>query len=451
VTSVLERPVDVAEPEVAPPAGRPSELVVVPGAVRTPAHVVLGVLLGAAGLIHLVVVPPHFGESTADGAAFLVSGWVQLVLAVAVVAWPRRAVAAVAGLVSAVLVGAWVLAHSVGLPYGSHKGAAEAATFVSQVCVALEVAAVLLAVVLAVRPGAERRSTRHRRAGVLVAGLASVAVLGAATAAVASPSARGHEEAAAGGHGHAAGAGAGAGHGTAGDPSVSKVVDDRGYSLLGNGHEDAGQEHAHGGVDQPLDDATEVMLRQQIAHAYELQARYPTVADAEADGFQRQGPFSPGLGAHYSSLLGGAEIGSPEGAPEVGRPMLIFDGTDPDSPIAGFMYSSVGSEAPAEGFAGPNDVWHLHSDLCLDFGSEGLKVLSADDEAVTQASCTAEGGFLIEQTSYMVHLWTVPGYESSEGLFSNLNPAIRCPDGTYFTQPEDEPPGEVTNCRSTGA
>jgi hypothetical protein len=31
----------------------------------------------------------------------------------------------------------------------------------------------------------------------------------------------------------------------------------------------------------------------------------------------------------------------------------------------------------------------------------------------------------------MVHVWTVPGYESTRGVFSEVNPAITCPDGTY--------------------
>lgn len=35
-------------------------------------------------------------------------------------------------------------------------------------------------------------------------------------------------------------------------------------------------------------------------------------------------------------------------------------------------------------------------------------------------------------------MWTVPGYESSLGTFSDLNPKITCPDGTYHRIPTDE-------------
>ena len=44
------------------------------------------------------------------------------------------------------------------------------------------------------------------------------------------------------------------------------------------------------------------------------------------------------------------------------------------APIAGFMYYSMSTEAP-EGFAGPNDHWHRHSNVCVKFdGPNGRKV-----------------------------------------------------------------------------
>jgi hypothetical protein len=180
-------------------------------------------------------------------------------------------------------------------------------------------------------------------------------------------------------------------------------------------------------------------LRQQLAHAYELQAEYPTVADAEAAGYVRSGPFSPGLGAHYGlgGGIGGAGADGPDGAPEVGAPMLIYDGIEPDAPIAGFMYMARSYvDEPSEGFAGPDDVWHYHSDVCITMGPEGIGAPLGADRSATEEQCDEFGGFLIEKTNYMVHVWSVPGYESREGLFSNLNPAIRCPDGTFYTVEE---------------
>jgi len=38
----------------------------------------------------------------------------------------------------------------------------------------------------------------------------------------------------------------------------------------------------------------------------------------------------------------------------------------------------------------------------------------------------------------MLHVWTVPGYESPKGVFNEVNPALTCADGTYYTKPIEE-------------
>ena len=70
------------------------------------------------------------------------------------------------------------------------------------------------------------------------------------------------------------------------------------------------------------------------------------------------------------------------------------------------------------------------------------------DRSATQELCDRFGGTLLENTGYMVHVWPVPGYEFPEGQFGNLTPAITCPDGTYFTIPEDEIGYTRTICRT---
>ena len=55
---------------------------------------------------------------------------------------------------------------------------------------------------------------------------------------------------------------------------------------------------------------------------------------------------------------------------------------------------------------------------------------------------------LIDNTGYMVHVWTVPGYESTQGMFSDINPAITCPDGTYHHIPLEEVGTKTTTCLS---
>src|SRR5215510_7841833 len=94
MTDVLARPDEPAPlgPD-RPPETRPA---LPPGAVAL-GPLVLACLSAAAGIIHLVMAPSHFGESTVEGAGFLVAGWAQLALAVALIRAadaPRRPVPA---------------------------------------------------------------------------------------------------------------------------------------------------------------------------------------------------------------------------------------------------------------------------------------------------------------------------------------------------------------------
>src|SRR3954467_6862903 len=76
------------------------------------------------------------------------------------------------------------------------------------------------------------------------------------------------------------------------------AVDDRGFAKLANG-----EQHAHG-FTQAVPKADRVVLARQMELARQTALRYPTVADAEAAGLHRAGPFSPGLGAHYINYSG---------------------------------------------------------------------------------------------------------------------------------------------------
>lgn len=218
------------------------------------------------------------------------------------------------------------------------------------------------------------------------------------------------------------------GHGHDGD---AHDVDDRGFSMLGNG------EQHHEQFTQPLDAATRQELARQLTLAREVALQYPTVADAEAAGFKRAGPFSPGLGAHYINF--GSAAGSFTGGDaawnddDIRRPLaFIYDGVEPDSRIAGLFYMANGEEPP-EGFAGANDVWHKHTNVCIVFGEDGVDAPLGADREVTEEQCTEVGGTLIQQTGWLLHVWPVPGYESPEGVFSHLSSAVTCPDGTYYT------------------
>jgi hypothetical protein len=211
--------------------------------------------------------------------------------------------------------------------------------------------------------------------------------------------------------------------------SAANVVDDRGYSKLENG-----VQHSHG-FEQSLTPAERTELSRQMNLARETALQYPTLADAEAAGMKRAGPFSPGLGTHmimYANYARGAGDG-PMTDEQITHPLAwIYDGTKPDSPIAGLFYSSL-SKTP-QGFVGPNDQWHEHTNICIVSKPDGSvdAPLGADHDA-TKAQCDAVGGRLVTATGPLLHVWVVPGYEDSQGVYSHLNPAITCADGTYET------------------
>jgi hypothetical protein len=183
--------------------------------------------------------------------------------------------------------------------------------------------------------------------------------------------------------------------------------------------------------DEPLDTPTRAVLATQLVAARDAALRMPTVADATAAGYVLAGGFAPGSGAHYVGVTGAGLTGS--GGVDSGHPdTYIYDGTSPGSRIVGLMYNSLGKEAP-EGFAGPNDHWHRHSNVCLKFSSAGIEVPFPADSDVTATQCASKGGRLMAITTWMVHAWVVPGWESPEGVFSHNNSNLRCADGTLNT------------------
>jgi len=216
------------------------------------------------------------------------------------------------------------------------------------------------------------------------------------------------------------------------DAAAHEEVDDRGFAALENG------EQHHADFTQPLTAAERTELARQLELAREVAMQYPTVADAEAAGYKRAGPFAPGLGAHYINFgAAAASFGQDDGVwndDDIRSPTAyIYDGVKPDSKVAGLFYGGGSGDTPPEGFAGANDIWHKHSNVCIVYGADGIDTPLGADRDVTQAQCQKVNGSLIEQTNYLLHVWVVPGYESPEGVFSHLSSAVTCADGTYHT------------------
>jgi hypothetical protein len=419
-----------------------------------------------AACIHLAMVPSHAAEWYAEGIAFAVAGWVQLLLAVAFLARPSKVVLAAACAADAVFVGAWVWTRTVGPPWGPEAGVAHEVGFVDVTAVYLEAATIGIAVLAWVRPTI---GSTLRRAWAVPGAAVAAAIVVLSTVAIASPSASGHSHSEVAGEGHAHGAAEDAsdhhaddatlvtdGHVDGHAPTDAAAVDDLGLAALHNG--DMSHEY---GPDQPLDATTRAALVHQLALTRLVAQLYPTLGDARAAGSQPAGAFNPGMGIHMS-LPSVPDLPPPDPAAphiegtlsdaEVLRPAnLLYAGSTDDAPLAGLMYYSA-SEAEPAGFAGPNDHWHTHGNLCLDMNdpSGRIGVLNTADD--TAAACEDVGGFYYEQTQWMVHVWTIPGYESNRGVFSDINPSIACPDGTYHVVEEELTDRyQLDHCRSNPA
>jgi len=221
------------------------------------------------------------------------------------------------------------------------------------------------------------------------------------------------------------------------------LINDRGYSLLENGFQ-----HKHV-FPLPLSKSDQALLDHQMQLARDTALKYPTLADARKAGMFRAGPFSPGLGTHMV-MPGNAVTGVGSGImtdTQIEHPLAwIYDGTHPDSRIAGLFYQSYAAN-PA-GFAGPNDVWHVHKYICIKPSPTGIDApLGADNPAITKAACDAVGGKLLAQTGKLLHVWPVPGYEDADGVYAHTNPAITCDDGTYYTVDITKLGGRASACR----
>jgi hypothetical protein len=407
-----------------------------------PVLAALAACSAAAGVIHLVMVPAHMAEYAPEGIAFAVAGWLQLLIAFRLWTRPGRAVLVLSILANLAFIGAWAVSRTAGLPVGPTAGTAQEVSVVDLTTVALEAAFILLALALLIRPALADITLP---AGYGLAVPLIVAVL--TSAVLASPEARNHVHSTSGETAAAGGTVAGHTHGGAAAAGESAAVDDRGLSLLSNGHHHAIRE-------LPMSPATQDRLKDQLAITRQVAERYPTVADAEAAGYTRAGPYSPGLGTHYIRTDAyGLNFDGVVDNRDLRHPLsIIYDGSEPTSEVAGFMYYATTS-TPPEGFAGDNDVWHFHENTCIRYAGNGvIDAPFGADLPVTAAQCAEVGGYLLPITQYMVHVWSVPGWNGVDGgVFAEVNPALDCADGSYWRLPQSEWPTHLLNVCEAGA
>jgi hypothetical protein len=385
----------------------------------------LAALSLGAGVIHFAVSGEHYDLSWAHGTFFAVVAWLQLSWALAVVLRPTRRLLTAGVLLNAGILGVWAVSRVWGVPIGPGAWTPESIAVSDALSSACEFGIVALALAVLVRPAMAQRRLPPAFA-VTVVGIAGlgVAVVSSLAFTPALVSSHHHGEAD-GGHTHSAVA-SGHDHGSALAGHQHGVTTLNGQKVEGVKAADVAAESQ---PDKPLDPTTRAELKMQLSEARDYALRYPTVADAMGAGFRVAGGFAPGSGAHYISYGGLTGSGSFDPA----KPLaLIYDGTSPASQVIGLMYYGLGDTAP-EGFAGPNDHWHRHSNVCIKSGPSGIETPFPADQDVTAAQCTAAQGSLLKTTGYMVHAWVVPSWESPQGVFSHDNPDVRCADGTFHT------------------
>jgi hypothetical protein len=387
-------------------------------------RVVLAALLAGAAGTHFAMAPAHAEEWLAEGIAFAATGWAQVVLAVAVVVRPSRRVLGLGIVVNLLVLAAYLVSRTAGLPLGPEAGEREPFAFIDVLTAVFE-ALFVVGAGLALAVPARQESRRGWQSVPVFAGVSVLVVAALTSGALASPSAREHahggEEADAGGHhGTDAAAATPAGHhgATAAEAvNVGGVVDPE--EIPAGAEPGTASGHGHSGVSpwQYIEDrATRDLLGQQLAVARETAMRYPTAADAEAAGYRQSTPYVPRIGSHWlkaSALANGFDPAEPE--------MLLYDGIGLDARIVGLSYLGLTDpETPPEGFAGPNDPWHQHIGLCL----RGSRVIG--DVDTTEEQCRERGGRKSALDDlWMAHAWVVPGWESPWGVFSAEQPDLR--------------------------
>jgi hypothetical protein len=401
----------------------------------------LAALSVGAGVIHFAVSGGHFDVGWTHGAFFAVVAWLQLAWAVGVILRPTRRLLAAGVALNAGIIGVWAMSRIWGVPIGPDAWTPEPVSLADALSSGFEAGIVLISLAVLVRPALAQQSMRPSF-GLAGVGMTAIAVAAISTVALTPSFASDHHGSgeAAGGHGHggsghsaASMKGGGAAHadGHAGGSTEAVIQADGTSACEQAGVANAGNSgHGHRGPVPftPMDAATRDAQASQIAISNAFVQAHPTVKEAEADGYRKITPYVPCIAAHY--IKGGALANPFDPAePEI----VLYDGTDPDSKIVGLSYLQfAGKDAPPPGFAGENDPWHVHEQLCL--GGGGV----LGDESTTEEECAARGGKIQKLGNlWMTHMWNVAGWESRWGLFSSEHPDLGGTIGNLNAAPEE--------------
>jgi len=188
---------------------------------------------------------------------------------------------------------------------------------------------------------------------------------------------------------------------------------DAGQAAVGEGAEGASNfgGHSHGRPGSTTEQEW-VVLGRQLAAAKSATTKYRSMDRAKADGYFQVTQFIPGLGLHLANLGIRQDVFDPS------RPQLLLYTPKRSGgyALAGVGYTFVhDSDIPPAGFAGGQDVWHFHTNLC--FLLSGSVTLAPD-----AAACQARGGVFQKETAWLLHAWIWKS--NPNGVFTESNPNV---------------------------
>jgi len=187
-------------------------------------------------------------------------------------------------------------------------------------------------------------------------------------------------------------------------------------------------------------------LSEQFEAAIAWAMQWPTVSEAEADGFHMAVDYATGMGTHhvrlgdFSMRDDGFDPLDPEfvgtrmdGEFDFERPeFLMYASSDQDAQLVGFAwYIRTDSENPPEGFPGDNDWWHVHETLC--FTNSSFLVIGED---ISDEQCHSSDGTNIHLGNYwMTHAWIIEPWLTEVDVFTNHHPCLK--EEGASSDPED--------------
>ncbi len=213
-------------------------------------------------------------------------------------------------------------------------------------------------------------------------------------------------------------------------------------SGTGGHHTDPAYEgHTKGALDDY--DCQIVGIQFEAALAFAMQ--WPTLGEAEDDGWHMTVPYVQGMGTHHMRNNGFWIDGNDEFNPDdpyfngttldeyfdYGEPeFLMYDGNDRAAKLVGFAwYVKSDPDQPPEGFAGDNDWWHRHMALC--FFDDRMLVIGED---ISDEECTGNRGTNVDLSHFwMAHAWIVEPWLQNFDVFANHHPCL-LEDGPVYDE-----------------